>query len=122
MIRLRVLGLLAPVVLGPMALLSAREASEMEGDRSRSMGVRWADMTLDGRDAPPSLTPPPTTVTLPPSYGVMVGVVELVGAGVAPVTVAGVLCPRSLAWGVLGEGSRPRSGFSLPLPITAISG
>jgi hypothetical protein len=55
------------------------------------MGVRWADMTLDGLDDPPSLTPPPTTVTLPPSYGVMVGVVELTGAGVAPVTVAGVL-------------------------------
>jgi hypothetical protein len=68
MIRLRVLGLfMPPVVLGPMALLSARDASEMDGDRSRSMGVRWEDMTLDGRDDPPSLTPPPTTVTFPPS-------------------------------------------------------
>jgi hypothetical protein len=40
---------------------------------------------------------------------VMVGVVEVVWAGVAPVTVAGVLCPRSLPCGVLGEGVRPRS-------------
>jgi hypothetical protein len=66
-------------------------------------------MTLDGRDAPPSLTPPPRTVTLPPSYGVIVGVVEeVVIEGVAPVTVAGVLWIRSLACGVLGEGVRPR--------------
>jgi len=68
MIRRRVRGLRTPPVeLGPMAELSALEASEMEGDRSRSMGVRLADMTLEGRDDPPSLTPPPRTVTFPPS-------------------------------------------------------
>lgn len=104
MMRLLVLGLRAPpVVLGPTALLSAREASEIEGERDRSMGVRWDDMTEAGRDEPPSRTPPPRTVTFPPSYGVMVGVVEAAGAGVAPVTVAGVVASRWPACGVVGE-------------------
>ncbi len=68
----------------------------MDGDRDRSQGVREVDMTDDGRDEPPSLTPPPRTVTLPPSYGVTVGVAEM--------TVLGVTLSR----GVLGEGVRPR--------------
>lgn len=81
----------------------------MDGDRDRSMGVRCADMTDEGRDDPPSRTPPPRTVTFPPSYGVIVGVVDEAGAGVAPVTVAGVV--ESLCWacGVFGDGVRPRA-------------
>jgi len=101
MIRLRVRGLrgeLMPFELGPTAVLSAREAREMEGDRDRSRGVRLADITLEGRDEPPSLTPPPRTVTLPPSYGVTVGVVEVI--------VDGVMVSREI--GVFGEGVRPR--------------
>lgn len=109
MIRLRVRGLRRPPVeLGPTALFSARDAREMEGERDRSIGVRWDDMTDEGRDEPPSLTPPPRTVTFPPSYGVMVGVVDDAGAGVAPVTVAGVVESLCSACGVPGEGVRPR--------------
>ena len=49
-------------------------------------------MTDEGREEPPRRTPPPRTVTFPPSYGVTVGVVDGTadGAGVAPVTVVGV--------------------------------
>lgn len=52
---------------GPIAVLSAREAMETDGERERSSGIREVDMTDDGREEPPSLTPPPRTVTLPPS-------------------------------------------------------
>lgn len=51
--------------LGSMTVLSARDAREMEGDRVRSMGLREVDITDAGREGPPSLTPPPRTVTLP---------------------------------------------------------
>lgn len=79
MIRLRVLGFLGPPAeLGPSALFNARDASEIEGDRDRSIGVLWLDMTDDGLEEPPRRTPPPRTVTFPPSYGVTVGVVEVV--------------------------------------------
>jgi len=52
---------------GPIAVLSAREAMETDGERERSSGIREVDMTDDGPEEPPSLTPPPRTVTLPPS-------------------------------------------------------
>lgn len=53
-----------------MTELRAREAIEMEGERSRSPALRLLDATDAGRD-PPSLTPPPMTMTFPLSYGVV---------------------------------------------------
>jgi hypothetical protein len=110
MILLLVLGFLGEPGEGPLglrAVLSAREAREMDGLRLRSIGVRWEDRTELGREPPPpppSLTPPPSTVTLPLSYGVTVGVAE----GVA-VTEEGVLVWLMMtSLGVLGDGSRPR--------------
>ena len=73
-------------MFGPRAVLRARDAREIEGERDRSNGVPLALERLaadDGRDDPPSLTPPPNTVTLPPSYGVTDGVSRFSPPGVA---------------------------------------
>ena len=53
--------------LGPMAVLSEREAIETLGDRSPFDGIRLEDATDEEREGAPSLTPPPRMVTFPPS-------------------------------------------------------
>lgn len=102
MILLLVLVFLVDVVcpFGPTAEVKAREATETEGERDRSMGVLFSDMTEDGREIPPSLTPPPRTVTLPPSYGVTVGVGVALGASLHGVALT------SLGMGGVKERSR----------------
>lgn len=57
-----------PFEFGPTAVARAREAMETDGERVRSP----RDETEDNGREPPSLVPPPRTVTLPPSYGVTV--------------------------------------------------
>jgi len=76
--------------LGPRADVRAREAREMDGERERSRPVRPNAMAEAGRDPPPSLTPPPITVTLPPSYGVTVGIGAVVAFGVVEDSSLGV--------------------------------
>ena len=97
---------------GLTARLRAREAKETEGERERSSGDREIDMTEEEREESPSLTPPPRTVTLPPSYGVT--------AGVAETTVPGLTASR----GVLGDGVRPREavGVGVWLLLTSLLG
>jgi hypothetical protein len=94
-----------PISPGVRAELRARLAREIEGERDRStMGIRCWLTTEPGRDPggppapPPSLTPPPRTVTLPPSYGVTEGVPDF-----ATLRAVGV------SWRPDGDGSRPRS-------------